>query len=183
MLPNLPSELDIVLLRPSDRVLETHSGYRPQFRAAFRVRRGHIITWLRYLQANHPDYRYITISLARINALPDDADLTSSFPSIIDETVVPEDRLDTIALAPPPTQSMVPDLNINATEAALILGEISSRPPLPPGLPAPSIRATPLDEAARKERLFAMAFPTLYPTGCGDYNAPRIRQVTLIKYA
>jgi hypothetical protein len=32
------------------------------------------------------------------------------------------------------------------------------------------------------EQIFAMAFPTLYPTGRADFNAPRQRTVTLKAY-
>ena len=78
---------------------------------------------------------------------------------------------------------MIPNLNITATEADLILGEISGRDPAPPGTPAPSIRSTPIDEAAGKDRIFAMAFPTLYPTGRADFNVPRLRKVDLDEYA
>jgi hypothetical protein len=59
---------------------------------------------------------------------------------------------------------MVPNLNITTTEVELLLNEISGRNPLPPSLLAPSIRQTPIDEASGKDRIFAMAFPTLYPT-------------------
>ena len=45
MLPNLPSELDVVVLRPSDHA-EAEPRYQHQFRLDFRVRKGHIITWL-----------------------------------------------------------------------------------------------------------------------------------------
>jgi hypothetical protein len=67
---------------------------------------------------------------------------------------------------------MVPNLNITTTEVDLILNEISGRNSIPPGLPAPSIRQTLVDEASGKDRIFAMAFPTLYPTGLADFNAP-----------
>jgi len=87
MLPNLPSELDIVVLRPSNQVMED-PRYRSQFRADFRVRRGHVLTWLCYLKANHPDYRWINISPERLNALPTDDDISSSFPLIVDESIV-----------------------------------------------------------------------------------------------
>jgi hypothetical protein len=43
MLPNLPSELNVVILRPSDYV-ENETWYRHQFRSDFRVRKNHIIT-------------------------------------------------------------------------------------------------------------------------------------------
>src|SRR3981189_3355396 len=41
VLPTLPSELDIVLLRPSESLTDPDSRYRRQFQADFRVRRGH----------------------------------------------------------------------------------------------------------------------------------------------
>jgi hypothetical protein len=56
---------------------------------------------------------------------------------------------------------MVPNLNVSATEADMLLASISGRAPLPPGLPAPSIRSIPLDEAAGRESIFAIAFPIL----------------------
>jgi ATP-dependent DNA helicase PIF1 len=192
MLPNLPSELDIVVLRPSDQVMESDPRYRSQFRADFRVRKGHVLTWLRYLKANHPDYRYITISSERIDALPVDGDVSSSLVSVVDtgtgdvppvpDQPVPEQPVSG-ELPPPNSQSMTPNLNITATEADLILGEISGWTPLPPGIPAPSIRQTPIDEASGKERIFAMAFPTLHPTGRADFFVPRLRKVDLNDYA
>ena len=64
----------------------------------------------------------------------------------------------------------------------LILNELASCNS-PHELPAPSIRSTPIDEAVGKDRIFAMAFPTLYPTGLADFNAPRLRKVDLNDYA
>src|SRR5271154_2066401 len=74
VLPNLPSELDVVVLRPSNQV-EGDPRFQRQFRSDFRVRKGRVITWLRYLKDHHPDYRYITISPDRIDALPVDGDV------------------------------------------------------------------------------------------------------------
>jgi hypothetical protein len=101
MLPNLPSELDVVVLRPSNQVMEDDPRYRSQFRADFQVRKGHVLTWLRYLKANHPDYRYITISFDRLDALPINSDISSSFPSIVDELIVTEESPVTTADLPP----------------------------------------------------------------------------------
>jgi hypothetical protein len=78
---------------------------------------------------------------------------------------------------------MVPNLNVSITEADLLLASISGQAPLPPGLPALSIRSTPLDKAARRERIFAMAFLTLYLTGQADFNTAQERKVDLNKYA
>lgn len=46
MLPNLPSELDIVVLRPSNQVIGNDQRYQRQFGSTFRVRKGHVMIWL-----------------------------------------------------------------------------------------------------------------------------------------
>ena len=192
MLPNLPSKLDIVVLQLSNQV-EGDPRFQRQFRTDFRVRKKRVITWLQYLKDHHPDYRYITISLDCIDALLVDRDVSSLFTAIIDhedplgqpalgEPIV-QDLPVSAELPPPNSQSMVPNLNITTTEVDLILEEISGRNPIPPGLPAPSIRQTPIDEASGKDRIFAMAFPTLYPTGLADFNASRLWKVDLNDYA
>jgi hypothetical protein len=67
---------------------------------------------------------------------------------------------------------MVPDLNVIETEVELIRNAISwpiQALALALALAlAPSIRLTPIDEIGRLERLFAMAFPTLFPIGAAD---------------
>ena len=86
VLLNLPSELDIVLLRP----LTSHADdprYRRQFRADFRVRRQHVLTWLYFLKANHPNYRYITISTDHVTALPINRDVSTSVAYVTDDTL------------------------------------------------------------------------------------------------
>jgi ATP-dependent DNA helicase PIF1 len=78
---------------------------------------------------------------------------------------------------------MVPNLNITTTEVDLILAKIYGRNLTPPGLPVPSIRQTPINKASRRDRIFAIAFPTLYPTGQANFNTLRIRKVDLNDYA
>jgi hypothetical protein len=83
----------------------------------------------------------------------------------IDAPVEPADT-------PPTSESAVLSLDQDATEANLILEEITGcRLPLA-GLPAPSIRRTPIDEASGRELILSLAFPTLYPTGQADLNTP-----------
>ena len=77
---------------------------------------------------------------------------------------------------------MVPNLNITTTDVDLVFEEIAEQKRLLPSLPAPSIRQTPVDEASGKELIFAMAFPTLYPTGQADFNTLRLRKVDLNDY-
>ena len=86
VLPNLPSELDIVLLRPPESCTDD-PRYRRQFRADFRVRRQYILTWLYFLKTNHPGYRHITISTDRITALLVNGDVSSSVTYITDDTL------------------------------------------------------------------------------------------------
>lgn len=134
-----------------------------------------------------PDYRYVAISDDRIKALPLDGDISSSFPTIVDDTTVEEELPVPGPLAdelpPRKSQSMVLNLNITATEVDLMLQELSGRHPTPPSLPAPSIRQILINEASGKNRIFAMAFPMLYPTGRADFNTPHARKVALRDYA
>ena len=185
VLPNLPAELDIVVLRPSDRVVKDDPRYQRQFRSDFRVRKGRVMTWRGFLKAHHPDYRHVMISSDRIDALPADEDVSSSFAAIVNDQIEEvQDQPPTSAELPPPNSySMVPNLNITTTEVDLILEEIAGQKRPLPSLPAPSIRSTPIDEASGKDRIFAMAFPTLYPTGQADFNTPRLRKVDLYDYA
>jgi ATP-dependent DNA helicase PIF1 len=47
----------------------------------------------------------------------------------------------------------------------------------------PSIQHTPIDEASGKDHIFALTFPTLYPTGQADFNMPRVQKMALNDYA
>ena len=77
---------------------------------------------------------------------------------------------------------MVLNSSADDTEINRILQELTGRSLRSMDVPAPSIRTTPIDEAAGIQRIFAMAFPTLYPFGRADFNAPRQRAVTLKEY-
>ena len=90
--------------------------------------------------------------------------------------------LDTEANAPPAIETMVLDLNVTETKVELIRKAISRPQALAPALAlalAPSIRSTPIDEIGKSERLFAMAFPTLFPIGVADWHQGRIRSLDL----
>ena len=137
--------------------------------------------WLEsLLKANHSGYRDITISLDRMQSLPADDDVSSSFVTITDGTPEqPPDPDDSSSASsdvssspvadncpsisddppsvaddspPPNTQSMVPNLNVTATEVDLIMQQLTGRE-APPGIPAPSIRQTPVDEASGKDHM------------------------------
>jgi hypothetical protein len=69
------------------------------------------------------------------------------------------------------TQLIVPNLNTTITKVDLIREQLTDLPPKPRSVPAPFIRQTPLNKASDNERLFIIAFPTLYPTGAADFNS------------
>lgn len=60
---------------------------------------------------------------------------------------------------------------------------ISGQGDLSTGVPVPSVWQTLLNEVSRKERIFVIAFPTIYPRGQADFNAPMLRKVGLEDYA
>ncbi|KIM94113.1 hypothetical protein OIDMADRAFT_35162 [Oidiodendron maius Zn] len=131
--------------------------------------------------ANHPDYRYISIAADCLAALPVDGDVSLSVIYITDNTLTldgPVELTDT----PPNIQSVVLSLDQDTTEADLIIEEITGYRPPPTGIPAPSIRYTPIDKASGRERILLLAFPTLYPTGQANLNTPRLRNVPFKDY-
>jgi hypothetical protein len=182
MLPNLLSELDIVLLRPLEGSTDDDGRYRRQFRTDFRVYRQCVLTWLYFLKANYPDYRHITIATDRLAALLVDSDISLSVMCVTDDTLTLDGPAE-LTDAPLNTQLVVLSLDQDATEAVLIIEEITGCRLLPTGIPALSIRRTPIDEASRRERILSIAFLTLYPTGQADLNTPRLRNVPLKDYA
>jgi hypothetical protein len=66
----------------------------------------------------------------------------------------------------PNTQSTIPNSSADDTEINQILQGLTGQNLRDIDVLAPSIHATPIDEAAGTQRIFAMAFPTLYSLGC-----------------
>ena len=65
----------------------------------------------------------------------------------------------------PNTQSTVPNSSADDTEINQILQELTGQSLRGMDVPAPFICATPIDEAAGTQQIFAMAFLTLYLFG------------------
>jgi hypothetical protein len=63
----------------------------------------------------------------------------------------------------PNTQSTIPNSSTDDTEINQILQELMGQNLCNIDVPALSICATLIDKAARTQRIFAIAFPTLYP--------------------
>jgi hypothetical protein len=123
VLPSLPADLDVVIIRPTDEQLRSNPTYQ-QIGNEFRVRRGAVMEWLRFLKRHHPDYRWITIDEERLSSLPIDKDISASFPSIVDDEQGEPDQGPEIAdeetiedlQQQPCVQSMLPNLQDGSTE-------------------------------------------------------------------
>ncbi|OXV11522.1 hypothetical protein Egran_00717 [Elaphomyces granulatus] len=189
-LPTLPQDANILILRPANQTEEEHSRHKRRFQRDFKVRRDAVEKWLRFLKNNHPDYRHITISCENLSALPEDGDVSGLVP-VLEEDPEQDTALDmeNAAAAADPrngstieeelpldVHSMVPNLNLDQTETQLITAEVRNKSYQKAAhILAPDIRSTPIDEVARTQRIFPMAFPTLYSWGDADPNSPRQR--------
>ena len=71
-LPLLPSQLDIIILRPPRSDEDDQNRIERQFKRDFKVRRAAVITWLTFLKNNHPGYSDITIDMDAAAQLPED---------------------------------------------------------------------------------------------------------------
>jgi len=68
------------------------------------------------------------------------------------------------------SKSIVPNSCPEVTEVNQILQELTGKNWRSINVPALDICTTPIDKAARKERIFAIAFLTLYPNSLADFN-------------
>ena len=142
VLPNLPSEPNVVVLRPSDHV-ENETRYRHQFRSDFRVWKGHIIAWLRFLKANHSGYRDITISSDRMQSLPVNDNVSSSFITITDEI---RDAPRGQSPDPDYSSSFASDVSVSPVPGNLPLVSEVSTSPVPGNLPSVSDDPPPVSD-------------------------------------
>ncbi|KJZ70452.1 hypothetical protein HIM_10154 [Hirsutella minnesotensis 3608] len=189
-LPLLPTELDVILLRPPNA--GEHAHLNRQFRRQFRIRRRCLQQWLDFLSNNHPGYRDITVCQKRMSVLPEDGDVLDQVATVevtdplaanlgdIENDDIEADEVD---------QSAVPDLLPEDTEMEAlhshVLGEerdapLPARAATQHQLEIPNIRRTPINEFNQSQALLSLAFPTLFPRGQADFIEPRLRP---IKYA
>src|SRR6266702_1726855 len=79
-LPRLPSELDILVIRPA--AAEGGEYLSQRFTKRYTVRRSAILLWLYFLKVNHPDYRDIKICSTRLTSLPENGSTLDQLPYI-----------------------------------------------------------------------------------------------------
>lgn len=190
-LPQLPENIDVLILKPSNT--NTSNRLQRQFSHDHHVRRRCILQWLRYLKDNHPGYRDVEIDFQALNQLPEDGDISDRLqtleidpteaqpqPATALENVGPQlpqpEELDTAATAVDADveYNVVPDVRPDISDLEYLREAVGTDAP---PLSIPSIHATPINEYDASDKTLSLAFPTLYPTGAADFKSPRRRTV------
>ena len=186
-LPLLPQDLDIVILRPSNA--NSEEGLRRQFRQECCVRKRVVWVWLDYLRHHHPGYAGITLNESNLQQLPDDMDVLDVLHTLpVDSEMSPtgnENNENNDTPYDTPAESVaVPDLAPEDTELDQLRQQVMGRRDEEQvHLTMPSFRETPIREFDLSQPVLSWAFPTLYPTGQGEFLMPRLRSVPYQKYA
>ncbi|KAF5711868.1 ATP-dependent DNA helicase PIF1 [Fusarium mundagurra] len=187
----LPQHLDVIILRPQNQTAQPHMIR--QFRGQFRVRQAHIRQWLEFLRANHPGYRDIVVDEEHLSQLPVDGDVTDQLiTELIDPAEIEEFIQDDLEDIPGDLNhwetAAVPNFIAQERDLTYLRSRLQGQQPEPdvplqpapchePQLEMPNIRSTPLNEFNRSQALLSLAFPTLFPTGQGDFVEPRQRGI------
>ena len=177
-LPRTPSQLDVLLVRRQGAA-GSHKD--------FRVRRSKVLTALQWLKQHNTYYRDIHIDEAALAQLPVDDDLTT-LPSITldDDQEMPADASED-PYSSHLSGTFVPMMPKQGTQQEMARQGISDRQQPQQQHNAaqpvswPQVGDMPINEF-RTEGYMARAFPTLFPTGAADFNAPRVRHVTIGYY-
>jgi ATP-dependent DNA helicase PIF1 len=188
-LPLLPTDLDIIILRPQNATTQPH--VIRQFRNQFRVRQSHIRIWLDHLRRHHPGYRDITISEAHLSQLPTDGDVTHQLPTEATQDVDIEDEVAREDIPDDDDYECAAVPNLLAAESDLeqlrsqVMGNSQRHPeqvPLRANLEMPAIRRTPLSEFNRSQAMLSLAFPSIFPNGEAEFVSPRQRTIDFSQY-
>ena len=194
-LPRLPSELDVIVVRKEGAV-HSHRD--------FRVRRSVVHRALCWLVTHNQYYRsnHVHIDVNALEQLPLDGNLSQLTSITVESTITEPPATNTPATGPPVAdtpatsedpysahlpQSFVPIATRSLTEQEAVHQSVQERQlsPSTSSSPAtmmwPSIGGVPINEFTT-EGYFSCAFPTLFPTGAGDFSGQRQNQVTIGNY-
>ena len=173
-LPRLPKELDILIVRKEGSDC-THRD--------FRVRKSVVLGALLWLKHHNKYYRNVNIDYDSLNELPEDGNL-SGLTGIKTSRNVEEDipllendenSHDAESFVPIAAQKLT---ELEAVKKSVADGQKSSPRNIVPWPPRADV---PINEFVT-EGYISCAFPTLFPTGAGDFLAPRERVVTVGNY-
>ena len=173
-LPRLPKELDILIVRKEGPDC-THRD--------FRVRKSVVLGALLWLKHHNKYYRNVNIDYDSLSELPEDGNL-SGLTGIKTSRNVEEDRpllendensYDAESFVPIAAQKLT---ELEAVKKSVADGQKSSPRNI---VPWPPRADAPINEFVT-EGYISCAFPTLFPTGAGDFLAPQERVVTVGNY-
>ena len=174
-LPRLPRDLDVLVVRKE--------GYDNSHRD-FKVRRSVVLRALLWLKQHNKFYHNIEVDHAAVRQLPTDGDLTGL--CTVEQTIF-DDQQDLEQPVndenPNDIGTFVPIAARKITEQESIKNSILERlsSTCKKTVPWPSRGASSVNEFTT-EGYISCAFPTLLPTGAGDFVAPRQRAVTIGNY-
>ena len=181
-LPRLPSELDVIVVR-KEGANQTHHD--------FRVRRGVVHQALQWLMLHNKYYRAqgVTIDTSTLAQLPQDGTV-SNLVSVTEASLSPGTPTTSGTAAEGDSyddhlpQSFVPVAVPSMTEQEAVQQSVQQRQSSlcsHGALMWPSVGGMPLNDFTT-EGYFTCAFPTLFPTGAGDFLGQRQIPVTIGNY-
>ena len=174
-LPRSPSDIDVLIVQKQG----ADGSHRD-----FRVRRHVVQSALEWLISHNLYYRNIALNRQILQDLPEDAILselptfTTSSQSANEPDCTTEDHTSDHLQG-----SFIPVNPCRMTEQQTVRQSVMDRSHHP-GVPTvtwPQLGDQPINEF-NTEGYMSCAFPSLYPTGAADFNAPRERQVTIGYY-
>lgn len=204
-LPLMPADLNIVVLKPADADdtdTADRNGRQLQFSREFTVRKDVVLAWLRFLKANHPGYRDVSIDYqvdlpqnANVmdqvtnsqyrDAGPSKDGLGNQRPRTqpegnpansaeTDANADTDDGFDSGAVPALDVDRNMDDLRRQV--GARPLGR--QQPQQRPALTWPDVEERPLSEWIESQAILLLAFLSLYLRGLAEINQPRDRYVT-----
>ena len=173
-LPRLPKELDILTVR-KDGSDSTHRD--------FRIRKAVVLKALLSLKQHNKYYRKIDIDYNAPNDLPEDGNMPDLSGIKSSSVIEKESSLQDTDEDAHDAESFVPIAAQKLTEIEAVKESIPERQKSADQttVPWPHRVDTPVNEFNTKGYM-SCAFPTLFPTGAGDFLAPRERVVTVGNY-
>ena len=169
-LPRNPSSLDVLVIRRQSA--NNSAGFRD-----FKVRRAKVARALCWSKENNRYYEDIIIDNEILQSLPVDGSIDDQLQNtrIVDEDLDDDENDDVI------TRTFVPLLPSAHREDVAIQNTLDRIQNENSPMEWPQIDNHPINEF-QTPGYIACAFPTLYPTGCADLRAERIRDVKPAEY-
>ena len=173
-LPRLPKELDILTVR-KDGSDSTHRDFRFRMVVVHKA--------LLWLKQHNKYYRKINIYYNALNDLPEDENLPDLSGIKSSSIIEKESSLQDTDEDGHDAESFVPIAAQKLTEVEAVKESIQERQKSADQTTVPwPHRADTLVNEFNTESYMSCAFPALFPTGAGDFLAPRERAVTVGNY-